>query len=397
MPAKPPKSLKQRPSASAKLSPAAKSLATLAKGLAASGSRLEDRLWETQLNELIDPLLQDGGDDDLASALDHLFDADANGHDDLADLIESRAETTILSHQGTDYDVLLIAAPLLVWSRYAIAHGALPRSTVQTLTVQWQAHLLAGNARLAVCDYLFSPDQLPRSYADTWSLLRELGVAALSGRPLKIDPKGLPETNQFLSDTRFLLGAVAVPKGAPIFRWNEAGGDRATALSNWIAQASPSLEPLLTGAAFTLLGTDAYHSACRLADKEARPYSVKASVAFLQAQAGLEPASLRAIVGGFYDEQLEEYRVGLGPQSGEEIYHGVVWPLLGAEDEHMDIPGEIERVLKEEGVTQVVALDSRFPFEFCDDCGAPMYPNADGEPVHAELPETADAAPRVLH
>jgi uncharacterized protein YuzB (UPF0349 family) len=45
-----------------------------------------------------------------------------------------------------------------------------------------------------------------------------------------------------------------------------------------------------------------------------------------------------------------------------------------------------------------LAVAGRFPLEYCDDCGAPLYPNPDGEPVHAELPEEqAEAAPRHLH
>jgi hypothetical protein len=36
--------------------------------------------------------------------------------------------------------------------------------------------------------------------------------------------------------------------------------------------------------------------------------------------------------------------------------------------------------------------------EYCDDCGAPLYPNPEGEPVHAELPEPEEEAlPRHLH
>ena len=58
----------------------------------------------------------------------------------------------------------------------------------------------------------------------------------------------------------------------------------------------------------------------------------------------------------------------------------------------------IEATLREAGVASVLMLDQRFPLEFCDDCGAPLYPNPEGEPVHAELPEEqAESAPRHLH
>ena len=93
----------------------------------------------------------------------------------------------------------------------------------------------------------------------------------------------MPETNQFLSDTRYLIGAVAVPRGMPLFRWNEDDSvTRESALKEWIKQGCPSLEPLLAGCAFQPLLADAYHAACRLADMASRPYSLRASVAFLQ-------------------------------------------------------------------------------------------------------------------
>jgi hypothetical protein len=45
----------------------------------------------------------------------------------------------------------------------------------------------------------------------------------------------------------------------------------------------------------------------------------------------------------------------------------------------------------------VVFLDHHFPMEFCDDCGAPMYPNPEGELVHAEMPEQPPSNSQVLH
>ena len=83
------------------------------------------------------------------------------------------------------------------------------------------------------------------------------------------------------------------------------------------------------------------------------------------------------------------------PTPGKPV---VVWPLLGQEDDSADVLGEIEAALKESGVTRIEQLDQRFPLEYCDDCGAPMYPSPDGEAVHAELPEAqAEQIPRHLH
>jgi hypothetical protein len=35
--------------------------------------------------------------------------------------------------------------------------------------------------------------------------------------------------------------------------------------------------------------------------------------------------------------------------------------------------------------------------EFCDDCGAPLFPNPEAELVHAEMPEQAAANSQALH
>ena len=376
----------------------ANELSRLAIGLSESGSRLEDLFWQSRLGELVDKLFHDGAEDDFTGSLDRLFDAHAMAHDDLADTIESHAESCVLSHLGEDFDILLFAAPLLVWSRFSIPAVSIPRSTLHTLKVQLGAHVFAADARLALADYLYSPDQLPHSFVDTWQLMRELGMAALAGNDLLVDASAMPETNRFLSDTRYLVGALAVGRGKALFHWNEtAKSTRETALKEWVRQGGPSFEALLTGCAYEPLLADAYHAACRAADSASRPYSVNASVAFLQATLGQPVDSLRAVIGAFHDKRLEEYRIGFGPKDSDLIYHGVVWPLLGIEDETTDIAGEIEASLRKAGIKEVVALDQQFPYEFCDDCGAPLYPNVEGDAVHAEMPEQNSASSQTLH
>jgi len=107
---------------------------------------------------------------------------------------------------------------------------------------------------------------------------------------------------------------------------------------------------------------------------------------------------LRAVLAPYYDRQLEEYRIGFALKGSTDVVHGVVWPLLESEDESAELPAQIEAVLRETGIEDVIALDHRLPMEYCDDCGAPLYPNADGEPSHAEMPEEqAESAPRHLH
>lgn len=380
-----------------RLSRDAAELQRLATGYADSGGLLEDRYWEAALAEKLDSLLEHGSEDDINAALDRLFESNPRAHDGLADMTEARAETSEFEVNGQWFDIQLIAAPVLAWSRFSIPACPLPQSTLQNLAVHLGAHVFAEDVRLALADYFFSPDHLPRSFCDTWRLSRELGQAALAGQHLRIDSSTLPETNRFLSDVRYLIGAIAVPRGRPMFRWHEKDGSREQSLKEWIRQGSPNLEPLLAGCAWQPLLPDAYHSACRNADRNSRPYSLKASVAFLQTTLGLMPADIRAVIGPCFDRRLEEYRIGLGPKEKDEVYHGIVWPLLGAEDDNTDAVGEIEGVLRETGVKDVVVHDHRFPMEFCDDCGAPFFPSPEGELVHAQMPEQAQAPSQSLH
>ncbi len=381
-----------------RISADATELSRLAIGLAESGSKLEDLFWQNRLAELVDRLFQEGSEDDFTGSLDRLFDAHPMAHDDLADIIESQAESCVMTDRGQALDMLLFAAPVLAWSRFSIPAAAIPKGTLQTLKVHLCAHVFAAGSRVALADYLYSPDQLPHSFVETWQLLQQLGKAALAGNDLAIDASSMPETNRFLSDTRYLVGALAIPRGLPIFRWNEADKiTREASLKEWTRQGSPCFEPLLTGCAYQPLLADAYHAACRAADSASRPYSLNASVAFLQSTLGQPAESLRAVIGGFHDKRLEEYRVGFGPHDSEMIYHGVVWPLLGIEDETSDVAGEIEAALRKAGLKEVLVLDQQFPYEFCDDCGAPLYPNIEGDTVHAEMPEQNNAPSQTLH
>jgi hypothetical protein len=375
----------------------AEQIARLAVGLAVSSSRIEDAFWERRLDEAVDRLLRTGNEDTLNLALDHLFGANGRAYDALADLIESRAEGGVLGAGSEEFDVAMFAAPLLAWSRFTIPSGPLTAGMLAAVRAQLQAHVLAAGTRLALADFLFSPDQLPRSFVETWRLTNQLAKGAVDGKDARIDPRQLPETTRFISDTRYLIGAVVTPRGQALFRWQEEDGSREQAASQWSAQGGAALQPLFTGCALEPLLPEVYHAACRSADQGLRLYSLRAAVAFLQTVLNVRPQQLRAVVAPFHEERLEEYRVGFTLVDSSDVVHGVVWPLLGAEDESTDCVGQIEAVLEEAGVGGVVVLDQRFPVEFCDDCGMPMYPTPEGETSHAELPEDSAQAPAHLH
>jgi hypothetical protein len=377
-----------------KQTPDTEQLIRLAGQLSQSASRLEDAFWEARLGSLVERLLSDNDEAALNAALDHLYAAGGRAYDELADMVESCSEI----RRAETADVLLIAVPVLAWSRFTIPSGPVAADNLASLRAQLHGHVLARDAKLGLADFLFSPDQLPQSYCDTVQLAEKLAKAALHGRDLKLDAQQMPETVPFLSDTRYLLGAVAAPRGTPMFRWQEEDGSRSDALKHWRAQGGEAIRPLLPACATELLLPQAYHAAAREADRASRPYSLRAAVAFLQTTLNLAASELRAIVAPYYDHELEEYRIGFTRTDAGDVIHGVVWPMLDSEDDASDTATQIEAVLREAGVAEVLMLDHRFPLEYCDDCGAPLYPNPEGEPVHAELPEEqAEAAPRHLH
>lgn len=369
----------------------------LANGRAESSSRIEDQFWNERLDKAVDVILTHHDEDSLEVALDQAFNnGGAPVYTELVEAIEARCEAPI----GLDdaYHIVFIAAPVLAWSRFLIPAKLLPAPALANLRVHLRAHVLGAGVKLALADFLFSPEQLPPGYCATASFAAKIGRAALEDKDLHIDQTELPSTSQFLSDTRYILAAVAVARGAPLFRWQEPGGSRAEALAQWRGQGGASLAPLLPGCALEFVLPESYFTACRLADKASRAYSVRASVAFLVTSLDVPVTQLRAVVAPFWDNQIEEYRIGFTLDDNTEVIHGTVWPLLGSEDDDVDVPSEIEAVLRECGISHVTLLEHRFPLEYCDDCGAPLFPSPEGEVVHAEMPEVdVGHIPQHLH
>ena len=383
------------------LSPDAERLVAAALGLANSGSRVEDRFWEAQLSERISRLLDGGHPQPLDDALERLYRTDSEAYGALIEAVEESAEAWTFEHEGQPWQALLVAAPLVVWTRFRIPSGPLPADAAQALSAHWQAHTLSRAARFRMVPYLYSVDQLPRDFAELRRLLRKLAPAALGGPAPRLDLKALPETADMLADTRYLVGVVAAPAGQPLFRWQETeAGDHASrvqCLEQWIAQARPNIEPLLPGCGFECLLPDAYHINMRESDRRVRPYSIRAAVHYLTHALDVEAQSIKATVAGFGEERVDEYRVGLSVGDDDEVAWGIVWPLLGSESEGDD-PSPLERikeVLREVGVAEIRVWPELNEPEFCEDCGVPLYPNAKGEIVHAEMP--ADVEPDSTH
>jgi hypothetical protein len=378
----------------------AETLAKLARRLSESGSRVEDQLWERRLVELLNDRLARGFDADIDAALEDLSRSNARAYDDLADLAESCAESASIEIDGKPHDALLIVVPLLAWSRYRLPATTLASALVDNLGVQIVGHLSARGTRVAVADYLFSIDQLPESFGEVHDLAHRLFACAAQGTRMKVDAKSLREPVAMLADTRYLLAAVVAPQGQALYHWQETGVDpdaKVAAVEAFSGQIANVVQPLMTGCRFRVLAPNAFHAALRVADRELREFSLEAAVAYLKLAYDLAPGLLQATVAAYEDKRIEEIRVGIGKAGDEDaVIEGVVWPLLGDEEEKSQ--EEIDAALRRLGITRITAHPHRFPLEFCDDCGAPMFPNPAGHSVHAEAPEDADEQPaRPLH
>jgi len=399
---------------SARLSADSQRLITLCKALILATSRIEERAWERDLDALLHKTLRLGHQADIDAALDQLFKTKSEAYEVLMDGVEAGSESCVIEHEGKQFQALLLAAPILAWTRFTIASGPFSQDLQLTLSAQLQAHVLATDTQLAMAPMLYSIDQLPKSHADTFALTQRMAQAALAKTPLRT-PASATETVPFLADTRYLLAVVVAPLGAPLFRWQEAANpaERSAALAQWQAQGQPSIERLLPGCGIELLLPDAYFMACRTADKQIRPASVKAAVHYLTHTLNIGPEELSAVIGGFADPagdgRIDEYRISYVLRPGMEVVYGLVWPLYGEEDALEVMSGmaaadapqtpiqEITALLRESGVVHVKRHEEIFPMEFCDDCGAPLYCDLEGELVHPEMPEDAAQPPSHLH
>ncbi len=385
-------------------------LVALALALHSSGSRVEDKYWEAELATLINKLLRSGNDTAMDAALEHLSQHNLGGYEVLIEQAETLSESCVIEKDGKRYDVLLVIAPLVAWTRYSIPASPLPAAVQETLRAQLHGHVLAAGTEVALLPHLASLDQMPRSFSETWQWMHRLGCAALGQESVFPTLNSEPESFNMLADTRYVVAAVAVPEGRPIFRWQEEPGElgeaRIACLEHWVAQTQDTFARLLPGCGFEILVPDAYYVSNREADRRVRPLSVKAAVAWLGGALTIEPNQLRAVIAGCGERRIDEYRVGFTQKNKSEVIYGCLWPLYGREDDQPlpdgEVPeretsDEIAALLKECGVTDIRKLPGILPPEFCEDCGAPYFPNPSGEMVHAELPEDAEMAPAHFH
>ncbi|NYT63021.1 DUF2863 family protein [Alcaligenaceae bacterium] len=384
-------------------------LVALTQALARSGSRLEDLYWENLLAAQLNKLLQGKKNQTIESVLERLLATDLNAYEILVEQAETLSESTTITHQGTEYDALLFSAPVVAWTRYQLPNGELTEPQSKALTQYLQAHIIAEGAAVAMIPALVNFDQMPQSFQETHTWMQRLALLALGASTETCSINQQEDPEGMLADARFAIGAIVVPKGQALFRWQTPQDDaialRKASQLDWEKTSSEIITPLFTGCHVEYLQPDAYYMNSREADRRIRPLALKAAVTWLQTAAHLPGDDLRAVITGCGETSIEEYRIGFSTRSSDEVIYGCIWPVLSKEEaaidntegEVIDIPDEITALLKEQGVTDVRRLPGVHPAEFCDDCGAPYFPDPSGEMMHPELPDEIDMAPVHFH
>lgn len=395
----------QRPAT--KLSADIRRLVALTQTAMEAPSGLESDFWQRHLDDAIIALLDHGNQRTLDSALDYLFQHNVTAYDILIDSVEQCCQSCTTGPANAQQDVMLLAIPVLAWTRFSIGSGALPDATVQALKECMQVHIVAAGAAVTLSPTLHAIEQLPQHHSEVYQLMH-----VLSGIPLRKQapkPAKTPlATIPFLADTRYLIATVTVPHGSALFRWQGtpdalvAAEQRQASALAWATDALPLIAPALPGCNLELLLPQAYFYNCREADKRIRPATILAATHYLTHHLKALPEQLKVSIGKCShdkDGEIDEYRIGFTQDDDEQIFYGTVWPLYEAEDgDELDepLPPGIEIVhpletirllLQDCGINDITVHAEVFDAEFCDDCGSPLFPNCEGELVHAEMPE----------
>jgi len=398
-----------RTSRSPRLSRESRRLVVLADSLSQSGSRVEDLYWENLFQAFLSKLLTQKKNEAIESALEHLLTTNMDAYEILIEQVETHTESTVINHENQNYDVLLFCAPIVTWTRYQLPRAVDLTAQLQKLTQSLHTHIIAEGTRLALLPEMVNFDQMPRSFHETLEWTQRLGRAALRQKPDNSLIRPSPVADGMLADARFIVGALVAPKGGPLFRWQTGTPDepisRAQCFEGWQAECAEIVAGSFTGCSIEYLQPDAYYVASRDADRRIRPLALKAAATWLQTAAGMPGNQLRATVVACGEPTIEEYRIGFSTAQATDVIYGCIWPVLSKEEaaaEALDthqpsIPEEIAAILKEQGISDVRQLPGLFPVEFCDDCGAPYFPNPLGDLLHPELPDEIDVNPLNFH
>ena len=382
----------------------ANQLVRAAKCWFTSESRYEETQWEAEIQTLLTSLLSKGRDRDIERALETL----TSSHPDAAGLVLELAqyltEFTQVEHDGQQWDCLLMSAPLLAWTRYSVPAVTLKPEVIAHLVEGLKHLVLAPGVNVHCMPKLLSPIEMPLSYPQIRHWLQVLSDAAIKGKragpPINEFPKGLT----LLADPRHLILVATVPAGQPILRWiQDPSVTREQCLKKWQAYCENVFTDLFAGCQIEVLLPNTYHSSNDMADRKIRSVGIRASLDWMQSVLNVPASDMRATVMAFGDELNSEYRIGYSIKGKSDVLYGTVWPVFMTEEDverdagEMTELDEIAQTLKSTGIGDIRFLPGMATPEYCSDCSAPLFPNPQGEIVHAEMPDEALDAPHHFH
>lgn len=381
-------------------------LLALIEALNQSGSRLEDEFWEAQLTQTVQALFIDPNSTILEQLLDYLATTyQPDLYDILASVIEGLAEAATINYKGQDYDVLLVTAPITVWTRYQLPDGVLSSSQHDQLLALFKSYA-SKDAKVAVLGQLLSFDQLPKNFAQTHELCLQIGQLALDAKPASIEIDQREDGINLLADAKFVMASIVVPVGTAVFAWQETSHPIIAlqqAQQQWSQQCEQILNSMFIGCKADYLPPDGYFYNNRESDKQMRPLAIKAAVQWLSLVTNSPIEEISAIIARCGEDETEEFRVGLGVASDPDILYGCVWPIFSKDEIDISSPHYqdsallLQNLLADLGVDSIQFLVGLFDPEFCDDCHAPSFPNAEGQLQHPYLPEDLDFTPTSVH
>src|SRR5690606_34588762 len=317
----------------------------------------------------------------------------------LVEQAETCSESLVLKRQDEEFDILLVSAPIVAWTRYRLPEGRLTTEQKNALQDALAELIAADGAQIAMLPGLITFDQMPQSFQETRLLTQRLGALALGVSNEACPMREPADTEGMMADARFAVAAIAVPKGQPVFRWQHpetpALESREQAQQLWSSRVGELLGTLFTGCQTEVILPDAFYTTNREADRRIRPMALRAAVTWLQTAANMPGNELRAAIAACGNNGVEEFRIGFTPRVSNDVIYGCVWPVLSKEEavidavesSQVDVPESIAALLKELGVSEVRRLPGIQTPEYCEDCGAPFFPNFVGEMMHPELPE----------
>ncbi len=379
-------------------------LVATARASISSTSRFEDQFWEQSLQQSLQRLLAAGQDTAIESALDELMVNEAEAADTLFEQVQNTSQSTLIEIDGDAWQVLLMSAPLAVWTRYQLPEVHLTAPLAQTLTTALQQTVLAPGTQVHLMPQLLSLDEMPRNFSQIYQWLQRLGALASGKRTPAPKPFEVTANPALLADTRHLVFAALTRAHAPLFRWqHDLQQNRDHCLNAWTEQSASTFATLLPGCQFDLLLPDAYHSSVQLSETHMRSVAIRSACQWLQETLTLKPGELRATLVAVGEREAQEYRIGFHRGRAQDVIYGTIWPLFDQAWQDadglsmIDAGDEIAAVLKQNGVDHIKRIPGVFKPEACDDCDAPYFPNPAGELVHIELPEEAFDAPMHFH